>query len=400
VLPGAAVHGIAWMARSGGILDGFARYLVTSCLFSAGVFVFVILYNLHLLGLGFREDFLGQISAAQTVGSIAGTLPAGWIAHRYGLRASLLLTISLVAAVSAVRAVVFHPAALLASAFAGGAALSGWAVQFMPAVAQLTTPQGRARGFSLFAAIGIGTGAVAGLLGGRLPGWIAALAAVPSGFEARRWTILAGSAIVMAALIPARRLDFRVPPPRDLKSYPASGFVIRFLAAISVFHFATGAFNSFFNAWLTRHAGASLEATGTVFSASQLIQVVALLAAPAVLRRLGVIHGVAAMQAATGLCLAACAAASGVPFAAAAYVAYMAAQYMSEPGMFTLLMDRVPEGQRSGASALHFLAVYATHAAAALSAGAAYAHFGYPPVLLAAGLVALIGAILFHRLLR
>jgi MFS family permease len=396
--PVAALHGAAWLARGAGILDGFARYLATSCLFSSGVFVFLILYNLHLLGLGFRENFLGQVSAAQTIGSIAGTLPAGWVAHRFGLRTTLLVTLALVAAVSAVRAVVVHPAALLAGAFAGGIALSGWAVQFMPAVAQLTTPRGRAGGFSLFAAVGIATGAVAGLLGGRIPGWIAFLSPSSSEFETRRWTLLLGSVLVMAALIPARKLGFQRPAERDARSYPATPFVLRFLAAISVFHLATGAFNSFFNAWLARHVGASVQATGTIFSASQLTQVAALLAAPAVLRRLGVIRGVAAMQAATGICLGVCAAAVGIPFAGAAYVAYMAAQYMSEPGMFTLLMDRVPESQRSGASALHFLAVYVTHAVAALSAGAAYTHFGYPPVLLVAALVTLAGAFLFRRL--
>jgi predicted MFS family arabinose efflux permease len=128
-------------------------------------------------------------------------------------------------------------------------------------------------------------------------------------------------------------------------------------------------------------------------------QVAALLAAPAVLRRLGVIRGVASMQAVTAACLALCAGAGGAALAAAGYIAYMAAQYSSEPGMFTLLMDRVKDSQRSGASALHFLTVYVTHALAALAAGAAYARYGYPPVLLAAAVLALIGAVLFLRFL-
>ena len=399
-LPAVAIQAGPWICRRMGLCEGFARYLATSCLFSAGVFVFLLLYNLHLLDLGYREDFLGQVSASMTIGSIAGTLPAGWLAHRYGLRVTLLATLSAVVAVSVARTLVTAPAFLLATAFTAGIAMSGWAIQFMPAVAQLTTPAGRARGFSLFASVGIATGAVAGLVGGRLPRWIAGLGGAPSRADARQWALLLGCALIAAAMIPAWKLEFQEKAQRTAKSYPATNFVFRFLAALSVWHLATGAFNPFFNAWLVRHAGASQAATGTVFAASQLTQVLALLAAPAVLRRLGVIRGVAAMQAVTAVSLAACAMAGGVPFAAAGYVAYMAAQYMSEPGMFTLLMDRVPEEQRSGASALHFLTIYLTHAVAALSAGAAYARWGYSTVLLVAAAVALMGALLFRRMME
>ena len=75
-LPAVAIQAAPWISRRMGLRQGFARYLLTSCLFSSGVFVFLLLYNLHLLGLGYREDFLGQVSASMTIGGIAGTLPA------------------------------------------------------------------------------------------------------------------------------------------------------------------------------------------------------------------------------------------------------------------------------------------------------------------------------------
>jgi predicted MFS family arabinose efflux permease len=106
------------------------------------------------------------------------------------------------------------------------------------------------------------------------------------------------------------------------------------------------------------------------------------------------------MMTMTGLMLAVSATAPTLPLAATGYVLYMAAQYMSEPGMFSLLMNRVPETQRSGASAMNFLMVYVTHSLAALAGGWAYAQFGYPPVMGAAGLVGLFGGWLFWRLLR
>jgi MFS family permease len=398
VLPGVGVHAAGWWMRRAGMRPGFLRYLATSCLFSSGVFVFLLLYNLHLLALGFREDFLGRIASAATVGTIAGALPMGWLAHRFGVRAALMATIISVAIVSAMRAIAETPAALAAAAFAGGVAMSGWAVQFIPAVSQLTTSEGRTRGFSLFASVGIATGAVAGLIGGRLPGWISALAPALSELEARRSALLAASAIAAFALMPARLLRFPERPAAvAAKSYPSSPAFRSFLAALAVWHIATGAFNPFFNAWLVRRVHASTEAVGTIFSASQAVQVAALLAAPSILRRLGMIRGVSAMQGATALSLAACAFATNLPFASAAYIAYMSAQFMSEPGMFTLLTDRVPESQRSGASAIYFVTISITSALASLAAGAGYAAAGYTPVLLTAAAIAVLASLLLRR---
>jgi MFS family permease len=399
VLPSVGTHGIAWWLRGSGIQPGFLRYLAATCAFSAGVFVFFILYNLHLLGLGFREDFLGQVSAAMTFGSIAGTLPAGWVAARFGLRTALLGVIAAVSVTSALRATLVTPSGLLLMAFAEGLSLSGWAVAAMPAVSEYTTPEGRARGFSLMAVSGISMGVIGGMVGGRLPGWVSGVSGAGA-HDSRYIAILIGALIIAAALVPAWGLRFTRPAERHGRSYPTSAFVMRFFGALAVWQFATGAFKPFFNAWLARHLGAATATIGNVFSLGQLTQVLALLAAPFVLRRMGVVTGVAAMMTITGLMLMVSAAATALPLAAAGYVLYMAAQYMSEPGLFTLLMNRVPESQRSGASAMNFLVVYVAHASAALAAGWAYAQFGYPSVMAVAGLVGLFGGWLFWRLLR
>ena len=40
-------------------------------LYNFALFVFVLLYNLRLLDLGYREDFLGMVSSAGTLGCVA-----------------------------------------------------------------------------------------------------------------------------------------------------------------------------------------------------------------------------------------------------------------------------------------------------------------------------------------
>jgi predicted MFS family arabinose efflux permease len=76
----------------------------------------------------------------------------------------------------------------------------------------------------------------------------------------------------------------------------------------------------------------------------------------------------------------------------------MAFQYMSEPGMFTLLMDSVPLGERNAASALNFLVQFAGQAIAATVAGWMLARFGYPPVLAAGAAISIAAAFLLRAL--
>jgi hypothetical protein len=76
----------------------------------------------------------------------------------------------------------------------------------------------------------------------------------------------------------------------------------------------------------------------------------------------------------------------------------MAVQYMNEPGIFSLLMDRIPLSQRSSASASTFFVTSACQAVASASVGAAIVRFGYSAVLLGIACLALTATGLFGRL--
>ena len=82
--------------------------------------------------------------------------------------------------------------------------------------------------------------------------------------------------------------------------------------------------------------------------------------------------------------------------AAMLYVSYMSFQYMSEPGMFTFVMDHAKEEERGGASALNMLVIMGGQAVAATISGFALRHFGYPTVLTIASLLAIIAGLCFR----
>jgi predicted MFS family arabinose efflux permease len=85
--------------------------------------------------------------------------------------------------------------------------------------------------------------------------------------------------------------------------------------------------------------------------------------------------------------------------AAVVFSVYMSFQWMSEPGLNTLLLGQVKEEERSGAAALNYLVAFGAQALAAFAGGALVVRFGYGAVLAAAAAVAAGAAGLFRALL-
>jgi predicted MFS family arabinose efflux permease len=78
----------------------------------------------------------------------------------------------------------------------------------------------------------------------------------------------------------------------------------------------------------------------------------------------------------------------------------MSFQWMSEPGMNTLLMNHVAERERGGASSLNMLVFFSAQALASFVSGRCLDRFGYGVVLAATTGLAVVAAGLFRFLLR
>jgi predicted MFS family arabinose efflux permease len=153
------------------------------------------------------------------------------------------------------------------------------------------------------------------------------------------------------------------------------------------------------NVYFARYLQMPLQRIGEVFSFASLFQALAVLMAPFLFRKLGLVSAIAGTQLATALllaCLAATSAATSVSFI---YIGYSGLLWMSEPGLFSLLMKHVTPAEQAGASALNFLVISLTQAIAVAAAGASFARFGYPAVLYAMAGVALVAAFFFRFLL-
>jgi MFS family permease len=398
-LPATAWSATRWFGVDLELGPQYWRLLASEAFFDFGMFVFFFLYNLYLLKLGFRENFLGLMSGIMTTANIAGSILSVFAIQRFGMRRTLMAGFALTALLSALRASVLSPPTLLALAAAAGLAFSVWPVALAPVIAAVTTERSRARGFSFICSSGIAIGIFGSLAAAQLPGWILRLHWASSEVGSYRISLLTGCAIVLLSLWPLSRVTtIAAAAPSERRLHRPSPPVIRFLIAMLVWNLGTGVFNPFNNVFFVRMR-MPLGRIGYVFSSSQLAQVAAILCAPFIFRKFGIIRAIWGMELATALGLFALAAAGGPVWAAGAYIGYMAFQYMSEPGMFTLLMDSVAPGERNRASALNFLVAFTGQAVAASVAGWMLARFGYPPVLVAGAVICVAGAFLLRGLL-
>ena len=119
--------------------------------------------------------------------------------------------------------------------------------------------------------------------------------------------------------------------------------------------------------------------------------------APLFIPRAGLTRAIVWMMAGTALGLLSLGAGfRGATGAVVSFVWYVSLQWMSEPGLNTLLMNNVSETERNGASSLNYLVAFAAQAIAAFAAGRLVATAGYTPIFAAAGGLTLIAALMFR----
>ena len=79
----------AWL-REKSLGRAFWVFFTAAFFFDAGFSVYFFLFNLYLLDFGFNERSMELIGGAATLGSLAGMLPAGVLARKFGLRPLLV----------------------------------------------------------------------------------------------------------------------------------------------------------------------------------------------------------------------------------------------------------------------------------------------------------------------
>jgi predicted MFS family arabinose efflux permease len=305
--------------------------------------------------------------------------------------------------VSCARALLLSFSAQLVLAFLAGVILSAWAVCLAPAVAQLTEEKQRPRAFSLLFSLGIGMGAIGGFAGSRLPAFLTKHP-LHIALEPQQIVLLLSCLIVAIGLWPLSKLHFTPPAEpassHSNRSFALSPFLLRFLPAIAVWSLATGSFSPLASVYLAKGVHLSLQQIGNAFSLSQIAQVAAVLLAPLLFRKWGLIQGILFTQLGTAVMLLLLSSTVHPSSVTVFYIFFCAFQWMNEPGLYSLLMNSVAPADRESASASNSFVISSAQAIAAAMFGSAFAHYGYPGVIRVIAGIAIFAAILFSNLER
>lgn len=341
---------------------------------------------------GYSDQQLGLLTGAMAAGNLVGALPAGVLIRRIGLRRALMVCQVTAPVVLCLRALTLVFWAQCVLALFTGMCLCLWAVSLAPTIASLTDDKDRSTAFSLLFSLGIGMGAIGGLIGSRMPGWFGAFSTPPAHLASDQMTLLAAAILAIVGVLFTAALPERSSPPVSRAAPFFSPALKRFLPAVAAWGFVTGAFSPFANVYFAQHVHMKLVHIGNVFSVSQLFQVLAVLIAPALFRRAGISKTIFYAQIAVCACLLVLSGTGGALVAGWVYILLTGAQWMSEPGIYSMLMSLVPQEERSGAAASMALVLGCVQLVAATCAGWSYTNFGYPLALdLLAGVAVLAG---------
>jgi MFS family permease len=397
----------SWCARHN-FSRNFWIYFFAVFFFDAGFGIYFFLFNLYLLDLHFDERMMGWVGGAMTLGSVLALLPAGALSKRIGVKPLIVFCFVASPLVCAIRTMWMWMPAQVGLAILAGMTMSAGTVCYLPTVARLTNEETRTTAFSLIISAGLATAAIGGLVCGYLPQWLRSLGFTIGAADVKRFILLASCGIVWLGLLPVLRVKIPEPPADDTtaigfgswrKEWTLSPFLWRFLALMAVWSVVLASFTPFGNVYLATNLHVSMVRIGIIFSTVQMIQLCMGAATPIVFRVLGTIKGVIAIQATAGIVLAILAVTHDAKLAIPVYLIFSAVQWMSSPGLYTLLMSRTPDGQRNTAAALTLFFNSIASSLATMGAGQLFTRFGYPRVLSGIAGLALTAALLVWLLM-
>jgi MFS family permease len=378
----------------------FWTFFTAAFFFDFGFGLFFFLFNLYLTDLHFNERILGILTGTLTLGNVVGTIPTTILVRRFGLQKLLLFCFITAPLICIGRTFVLWIPAQIGMAFLTGIAMSSWPICFSPAIAKLTNEKNRISGFSITFATGIGLGTLAGLAGGYLPEMLHRTGHPGSQIGNIRIVLQLACVVALMGAWPILKLRLGTPDRSEHRRIRVfHPFLLWFLPPFVIWNIVTGSFPPFAAVYLQQHLGMALPRVGVIFSVAQLLQFTAVLLSPMLYRRFGRIVGIGFAQGMTAVALLCMGVTHSVPLAVTYYFAYCGMQWMTGPGIYSFLMDHIPDEERSTASAIQNMSGAICQAATAAITGGFIVRFGYANVLFGNAGAALLASMLFILLL-
>ena len=418
-------------------------YLLYYVLSGVSAGILLVLYNLYLVSLGYRTDFIGLVLFSGTIGAGLAIFPAGLCIDRFGGKIVLIIMTLLIGAIGAGQILFRQPLPLLVTGFIAGIVTAFFLVVNAPYLTANSTPEERPQLFSLNIVVQLGTTVLGEVVGGALPQWFRGIPALMAPLPLQiHWllaqqslarsyqlSLLTAGLIAIPSLIPLFLMSddrkrevalFRRKPlllntgspqgsPLHLimphvgetlavsLHFAASPFFALLLAWILV-GLGAGLFIPYFNVYFVQHLGASSALFGLIDGGANGINALLTLVAPLLALRFGKINTVISTRLISIPLLLIFGFTNILPLAALLYLFRQGAMDMSVGVFQVYSMEAVPVQRRGVANSSYQAAMQVSWAATTPLGGIIIAHMGYTPVFIAgAALYLLAIALLWVR---
>lgn len=390
----------AWLRiRRPSISRNARLFLWTVFLSNVGISgIFLLLYNLYLVALGYQEDFIGLLSLVQMGAIAAGAIPAGALSERVGPRPVLILGTVVMAAGALGMALASGPATLAGLNFVTGLGFAMRIVPYTPYLVDNTGPAERTLVFSANSAAMSVASTVGSLVGGQLPAVFAALLRLDTSesIPSFRLSLVVGALLGLVAVLPMSMATDRTDrgaAPSSLPLGPESEVppaqvrrrVAVFVATTVLFALSGACIAPFVNVYFSRELGLSASSISLILASSAILAAVASVAASALAGRVGKVPAMVTIRAAGVPLLLLLSLNPGVVLATAAILTRNVTEMAGWPLDGAFLAEVIPLRRQARAVAYRSVAWNATWAVTAFAAGQAIVRFGYGPMFALAG---------------
>lgn len=371
-------------------------YLWTAVFMALTLGIYLVLFNLYILELGYNEQVVGQLAAFIALGVAVGGLPAGVLYDRFN--AKQLFTVAILGIVLTMCLMALSSQRQLLSlwAIAHGFFESIFFVCIFPFITDQSTPEERPYLYGLNLVVWSGFRVIAALVAGHLPGlWQVALNNGDALIQLR-FSLVTGSLLGILALLPltfirshelahTKRIRTSLLPSAKSRSAILKGAMILAMTGL-----VTGLTQPFYNVYFKRAFAADTELIGTLFSLSELTALVSALVLPGLVNRWGLVNGPAFITILSSPFVLVMGAPLGFPVVAVTFLIVVGLQWLSSTPLMNLVMEIVNPGDRGAMSGVRLITNYSAQALAGLIGGWVVIRAGYAQLFALAAIIQLV----------
>ena len=293
-----------YIRRMGSFSPNAKLFLIGNILLSISGGIWGVIFNLYLLDVGFRKDFVGYMLSVGELAMGLGALPAGLLCDRIKRRRSFLLAISSGAILGFVQIFTLNGTVLLVtSLLSGGISSALYIVAWAPFIVEHSSPKERVYLFSMSSVLGWIFGMIGNIIGGILPETFAIfLNTNTSDVLVSRTTLVCALAFQLAGLVPLYVVKEAIGSPSEqpktfsFKNIKSRATISKLVLVTALMGLGSGFIVPLFNVFFESKLGASKAEIGTVFALGQIGVAVGTLLMPAVAAKLGKVKTVSTVE--------------------------------------------------------------------------------------------------------